>query len=226
MLLFGDLSFQLLLANLIVLFFGMGLHEYAHSMVAHWMGDPTPREMGRLTPNPLVHIYWPGWLMFAIIGFGILGFAPINPRRMRNPRWGALAATAAGPLSNLIFAILAAIFLRIIANPQQIISALIRPDLVNTIPNFVILLLVQAVYLNVLLFVFNLLPLFPIDGWHIVFALLPPELAYSWQRHKQTSQMVFLGVLLLSFVPIGNLNIIGTLIGQPTSSIAFFLMGF
>jgi Zn-dependent protease len=69
----------------------------------------------------------------------------------------------------------------------------------------------------VLLFVFNLIPLFPIDGWHIVLALLPPEQAIWWQRNAQTTQIVFLGLLLLSFFPLPGIpNVFGLLIGEPT----------
>ncbi|MGV2433844.1 MAG UNVERIFIED_CONTAM: hypothetical protein LVT10_02165 [Anaerolineae bacterium] len=74
-----DLTLTLLIANLIALGVGMTVHEFAHNWVAHLMGDPVPAREGRLTLNPLVHINWIGWLMFAIIGFGILGSAPSPP---------------------------------------------------------------------------------------------------------------------------------------------------
>jgi Zn-dependent protease len=89
------------------------------------------------------------------------------------------------------------------------------------------ILLTQMVFLNVLLFVFNLLPLFPIDGWYIVLALLPADLATVWQRHQQTSQFVFIGLLLLSFVNLpGFPDIFSLLIGEPTFTITRFLLGF
>jgi hypothetical protein len=91
----------------------MDIHEVAHNYVGYWMGDPTPREMGRLTLNPLVHINWIGWLMWVVIGFGILGSAPISEGRMRNRRWGFLAAVAAGPFSNLALAAVSALLFRI-----------------------------------------------------------------------------------------------------------------
>src|SRR3712207_3597023 len=78
-----NLTPELLIANLIALLLGMTLHEFAHCYVADLMGDPTPRSLGRLTLNPFVHIHWIGFLMFVLLGFGILGSAPISPWRMR-----------------------------------------------------------------------------------------------------------------------------------------------
>lgn len=209
--LFGNLDAQELVARLIVLLIAMTVHEFAHCFVADRMGDPTPRSMGRLTLNPFAHIHWIGFLMFVIIGFGILGSAPISPWRMRNPRWGALAAVAAGPLSNLLLAAVTAIIMQVL--PRQMLTG------------FIGTLLFTMVYFNVLLFVFNLIPLFPIDGWRIVLSLLPPDLADLWQRHQQTSQFIFLGLILLSFVPLRGIpNILGLLIGGPTLAITQFLL--
>lgn len=204
MLLFGNnLTPELAIGILVAVLIGMTVHEFAHNYVGHLMGDPVPAREGRLTLDPMVHIYWPGFIMFVLIGFGILGSAPISANRMRDPRWGFLAAVAAGPFSNLLLAVVFAIPLRIFE-----------------LPNAIETLLFMIVFWNALLFVFNLLPLFPIDGWHIVLALLPPELAYSWQRHAQTTQYVFLGFLLLSFIPIPGIpNIFSILIGEPLNFI-------
>lgn len=215
MLLFGNPSIESLIAILIAVGLGMTIHEFAHNYVAHLMGDPVPAREGRLTLNPLVHINWVGWLMFALIGFGILGSAPIAAHRMRNPRWGYLAAVAAGPVSNLI---LAAVF--------GLIFRLLMPLAINQqLPYFVLLLLQMIIYFNVLLFVFNILPFFPLDGWHIVLALLPPDLAYTWQRWQQYTYFAFFALILLSFVG-GSLNILGILIGQPVRAIYGALIGF
>lgn len=248
MLLFGNFSLNLFIAVMLVLFLGMALHEYAHCIVANWWGDPTPAEHGRLTLNPLVHIYWPGWIMFALIGFGILGSAPINPRRMRDPRWGSFWATLAGPLSNLLLALVSGILLRLFFDPMRAAALFGVPDAVGSLPDFLMLLLFVSVFYNALLFVFNLLPLFPIDGWHIALALLPgywlsptqiPEFirsgipplarflerpAYKWQQWAQISQYVLLGLILLSFVVPGT-SPLGTIIIQPTFALVRLFTG-
>ena len=162
-----------ILINLLVLGVGMTVHEFAHNYVAWKMGDPVPKQQGRLTLNPLVHINWIGWLMFAVIGFGILGSAPISANRMRDPRWGFLASVAAAPFSNLGLALIAGILLRILGWGQMSLAMYFRPELIASPMDFVAAILFAMVYLNVLLFVFNLIPLFPIDGWHIVLTLLP-----------------------------------------------------
>lgn len=202
MLLFGtNLTIELAIGILVAVLLGMTVHEFAHNYVAHLMGDPVPKREGRLTLDPSVHIYWPGFIMFVLIGFGILGTAPIAAHRMRNPRWGFLAAVAAGPFSNLLVAVVAAVIFRITN---------------SFLPHPINVIIYMVVFWNVLLFIFNLLPLYPIDGWHIVLALLPPDLARSWQMHAQTTQYIFLGLILLSFFPGLGFSILGYLISEPT----------
>jgi Zn-dependent protease len=256
MLLFGDFSLVSLLAIGIVLFFGMGLHEYAHALAANWWGDPTPREQGRLTPNPIVHINWVGWIMFLLIGWGILGSVPINPRRMRDPRWGSFWTSFAGPFSNLLQAAVYAIALRVLSMFMPISAgigfALLGDPEVGAFSNplfdFLSLFLTVGVYFNVLLFVFNLLPLFPIDGWRMVLALLPGrgiqwndipafirenvrplaaflyEPAYKWEQWAMITQYIFFGLIVISFA-LPNVSVFGTLISQPTFAIMRLLLG-
>lgn len=196
-----------LLARAIALLVGMTVHEFAHVYVAYRMGDHTGADQGRLTLNPLVHINPIGFLMGVLIGFGILGSAPINPYRMRNPRWGYFAAVGAGPLSNLVVAVVFGILLRILLPSLGFGGLLFN-------------VLFMMVYLNLLLALFNIIPLFPLDGWSIMLALLPPDMARWWQRNQQTSQYLFFGLILLSFVAPPNLNPLSLLIGAP---INFFL---
>ncbi len=254
MLLLGNFDVWTLLAIGIVLFFGMGWHEYAHALMANWWGDPTPREMGRLTPNPVVHINWLGWAMFLLIGFGILGSVPLNPRRMRDGRWGMFWTAAAGPLMNLALAALSALLLRFIGDPIAGINLMFGRGQFQVgafdgvVMDFISLLLVVSVFYNVLLFVFNLLPFFPFDGWQMVLSLLPgswltdrsiPQFvrrdlrplanllrspAYTWQAWAQVSQYVLFGLIILSFLP-GLPSVLGWLIGQPTNSLTVWLLG-
>jgi len=216
-LLFSNPSIEALIASLIAVGLGMTVHEFAHNYVGWRMGDPVPAREGRLTLNPFVHINWIGWLMFAIIGFGILGSAPISPYRMHpdNRRWRWLAAVAAGPFSNLLLAVFFAIIFRLVNGWELLFTG-----------SFLGILLFYIVSFNILLFVFNLLPVFPLDGWQIVLSLLPPDMAAWWQRNQQTSYYIFFGLILLSLLRLPGIpNILGILIGQPVEFLRGLLLG-
>ncbi len=201
-----------LLSRAIALLIGMTIHEFAHVYIAYRMGDNTGASQGRLTLNPLVHINPIGFLMGVIIGFGFLGSAPVNPYRMRNPRWGYLAAVAAGPISNLLVAAVFAIPLRLA--PQLLLGSSVISEI-----------LFQTIFLNIILALFNIIPLFPLDGWSIMYTLLPPDQARWWQANQQNSQYVFMLLILLSFIG-GQFNILGILISQPSTAIFRVLVGF
>jgi Zn-dependent protease len=210
-LLFGNnLDPEALLAVIIALTIGMTVHEFAHNYVAHIMGDPTPKQLGRLTLNPLVHINWVGWLMFVIIGFGVLGSAPISPYRMprENRRWRWFAAVAAGPVSNLLVAVVFGLIFRLMN--------------IGPAGGLVFTLLFYMVVFNCILFLFNLLPLSPIDGWQMVYAVLPPHLAVVWERYQSTTQLIFFGLILLSFTRI--IDPLGWLVFQPAIQLATALL--
>jgi Zn-dependent protease len=206
-----DGQYVVFFAYLIGLTLGMTVHEFAHNYGAYVMGDPSPKYNGRLTLNPLVHINWVGWLMFAVIGFGILGSAPIAPERlpMQNRRWRWLVAVAAGPVSNLILATVIAVFIRIFG---------------GGVSSTVYLMAFYMVYINVVLFVFNLIPLFPVDGWQIVFSLLPPDLAIVWKRYQQESYYLFIILIIIGFA-VPSFNILSFLISGPAISITSLLLG-
>lgn len=215
-LLFGNLSIEAAIMTVLAVLMGMTIHEFAHNYVGHLMGDPVPAREGRLTLNPLVHINPVGFLMFVLIGFGILGQAPISPYRMRNPRWGFLAAVAAGPLSNLLLAVIAGILLRLL---ESLVG--FNSQAAFTLAN----LFFYIIFWNVLLFVFNLLPFYPIDGWTIVLAFLPADLARWWERNAMYSQYALIALILIGFVLPGQ-SPLGMIIFGPAQAITRILTGF
>jgi len=159
-------SFQLLFFFLIIIPSAI-IHEYAHGWAADQMGDPTARHAGRLTLNPLAHIDWWGTVFMPIMLLAISGgsfmFAyakpvPYNPYNLRNRKWGPALVGLAGPAANLIVAIFFGLIVRFIA-PSAFSS-----------------LLAIIVYANILLMVFNLVPIPPLDGSKVLFAILPDSM--------------------------------------------------
>jgi Zn-dependent protease len=225
-----------LISRVIVLLVAMSVHEFAHAYTAYRMGDTTARDAGRMTLDPRANIYWPGFLIGVLIGFAVLGSAPVNPYRMRNRRWGMFLAVLAGPVSNLIVAALFALPLRFgLLSPS--ISGTVGFEIggmaLNILPSPG-RLFTDMVLLNVLLFVFNILPLFPLDGWTVTLAALPPRAAVWWERQRMASQYVLFGLIALSFVGpalaaifpvLGYINVLDWIIGGPATFLVRLLLG-
>lgn len=207
-----------IIAFALIALIAMDVHEFAHAYIANLMGDTTARDMGKMTLDPRVNINWVGWLMWAFLGFGILGSVPVNARRMRDPRWGELAAVAAGPFSNLLLAAVFAIFIRIgIAQPDLSFS---RQQIFPTLDQIVTI----GVFLNLLMFLFNLLPFYPFDGWTIMLRLVPSDLSYTLQCHQQTSTLIFFACLALSIL--GVFDIFGRVLYPPLGLLFQLLTGY
>jgi Zn-dependent protease len=151
-------QFQLLILTALVLLIALTLHEYGHALAADLQGDPTPRLAGRLTLNPLAHLDPIGTLAIVLAGFGWGKPVPFSPRALRNQRTGAALVALAGPIMNFLLAAVAAAILANVALGGA------------TSAFFQIML-----YLNVLLGIFNLIPIPPLDGSRLLTVLLPPS---------------------------------------------------
>ena len=179
-----------------ILIISVVFHEVAHGYTADKLGDPTPRIAGRLTLNPLVHLDWfgsvilPALLILSGAPF-ILGWAkpvPFNPYYFKNSRWDAVKVALAGPLTNIVIALLAAVLLQIL--PIGIIGAAF---------------LELTVVMNIALAVFNLVPVPPLDGHHVLFAFIPDQYNHikeSLRRYAFPILIVFLLVGLDLIEPI------------------------
>jgi len=189
------LNLPTLLATTITLFIAFPIHELAHAWAADQLGDNTPRRMGRLSLNPLVHLDPMGTLLFFIAGFGWAKPVLINPYNFRNgPRLGTVMVAAAGPLANLILALLAAIPFRL-----ELL------DVFNAAFPSPAFFLFQFISFNIFLMLFNLFPIVPLDGSKILRGLAPME----WDGWL--SQLEQLGpILLILLIVVG---IVGFLIG-------------
>ena len=217
--LFGPLTIAVIINRAIVLLIAMTVHEFAHAYVAFRMGDTTARDMGKMTLDPRANINPIGFLMGVLLGFGILGSAPVNPYRMRDSRWGLFYAVAAGPISNLILAVICAIPFRL--GLVSVESAIFRPGtVIPTLSDIMFLM----VYMNLLLFLFNLIPLAPLDGWTVMLKLVPPDLSRTLQAYTRESMYLLYGIIFIGFF-IPALNFFGIVLLPPLYSLLHLLTG-
>ena len=224
-------------AMLIVIFLAIGLHEYAHCKFADLAGDPTPRMYGRVTLDLTKHFEPVGTIMMILtqltgVGIGWGRPAPMDPRKMRNPRWDHFTAVAAGPVSNLAQAVLYAFVLRlsvgrgVLGWDTILISTFDHSDPNLPIhPTFLGALLGYGVLTNMGLAIFNLIPLGPLDGHWLVGDLLPDRLRYGWLNwQRRYGNPVLLALILVpSFIP--QLDFLGTILGKPLLAAFRFLTG-
>jgi len=167
------------------LIMAISIHEFAHAFAADRLGDPTARVAGRLSLNPLVHIDPLGTIVLPLsllllsggsFAYGWGKPTPFDPYNLQNPRRDAAIISIAGPLSNLLLAVILSIIVRLS-------------------PGIVSVFLTQFIYINIVLAVFNLIPVGPLDGQKIIFGILPRDLAYEFQ-----SIMSRYGTLILIFL--------------------------
>ena len=177
-----------------VFLLALTIHEYAHGWTANRLGDPTARLQGRLTLNPLAHLDPIGTLAIVLIGFGWAKPVPVDSRHLKNPRRDMVLIAAAGPASNLLLAAASALCFRMV--PW---TAIDREWAWLFVPVQIMLLI--AVKANVVLAVFNLIPVPPLDGSRVVSGLLPLRQAISYSRLEPYG---FLIIFFLFFTGIMN----------------------
>ena len=203
----------------IMLLVGFPVHEFAHALAAYRLGDSTARFMGRLTLNPIAHFDPLGGILLAVtfigssFGFGWAKPTPVNPRNLEGGRYGEAIVAAAGPISNLVLAIAAALPLRFI---------LASPSLQEQIPTIVLQVLILFILINIVLMVFNLFPVPPLDGSKVLFAFLPPQVAWRWR--PMLEQYGFILLLIIFFLPPGD-SIGGKILFPIIDGILGFLVG-
>lgn len=185
-----------LLASLLI---AISVHEYAHAWMADELGDSTPRNMGRLTLNPLAHLDPLGTLMILFAGFGWGKPVPVNPYYLR-PGWrkGTAMVSLAGPVANLMTAAIFGLPLRL----ENLIGG--SPLLSSFSETFWVIM-----YINVMLALFNLIPIAPLDGFKVALGLVPPRWATSLARYEAYGPMILILILVLGNY--GGRNIFGAI---------------
>jgi Zn-dependent protease len=192
-------------------------HEVAHGWTALALGDPTAKERRRLSLNPIRHIDLFGTLLLpgllVLSGLPAFGWAkpvPVIKQRLRNPRFGMMAVAAAGPGTNLVLAAIGSVALGVLvaaltASPGEagsLVQALAQGALPNpaTLPGFALLSLLFFVLINIFLALFNMLPIPPFDGSHVVEGLLPPRAARAYEKLRPFGfPLLFLLLLVIPF---------------------------
>lgn len=169
-------------------------HEISHGFAAERLGDPTARLLGRLTPNPMRHLDPIGTIALLVFGFGWARPVPVNFNNLRNPKRDMMWVALAGPSSNLLLALLSAFFLR----GLELVSDLMPPgqEMIGQFVEPLALMAGFSLYINVILCVFNLIPLPPLDGGRVMVGLLPQKQSELLARIEPFG---FILVILLIF---------------------------
>ena len=199
---------QQLAIQLPPLLFALTVHELAHGWVAFRLGDPTAKLAGRLTMNPLKHLDPLGVLAFVIMKIGWAKPVPVDPRYFRNPQKDMLLVALAGPGSNVLLAIASALLARVLVSVPVLPLFVLQP---------LVGMLVASVWINIMLAVFNIIPIPPLDGSKVLMGVLPPEAARSFARIEPFGFFILLalfytgviGAVILPIIRFSNNLLLG-----------------
>lgn len=177
---------------LLVLMISLSVHEFAHAYSADKFGDPTPRSMGRVTLNPMRHLDIFGTLLFILVGFGWAKPVLVYPSKFRKPRLMNVIVSALGPISNLVLGFIGMLILYVLINTGIMSSW--SPGVIDA----VVLFLTLFYNLNILLFILNLIPIPPLDGYRILESVLPYRIMAKIRPYEQWTIYI---LLLIVFIP-------------------------
>ncbi|NMB67966.1 MAG: site-2 protease family protein [Chloroflexi bacterium] len=205
----------LIFTRIITLVIAFSVHEFSHAFVADRLGDNTPRSQGRLTLNPAAHLDLMGSIMLLLAGFGWAKPVQINPYALqrRSPA-GVMWVSLAGPASNLLLAALAAIPLRFNWVPFSF-----GTDIIPSLYYF----LMEFLSINLLLMLFNLIPLAPLDGEKIASFFFPPPLDRVMDAIRPYGSMILLALVFVG--PMLGVNVIDWIMGTPLTNLYRLLLG-
>jgi Zn-dependent protease len=219
-------------AIIVAFVIGIGFHEFSHVAIAYLLGDTTGRDMGRLTLNPIRHLDPFGSMMLLLVGFGWGKPAPVNPYKLRTgPETGWALVALAGPGSNFLMAAVLAALLKLGPLQQSLLSGLPGAAIQGvTAPgfgwtDFFVAVILVTVLINILLGVFNLIPIPPLDGYRVLLRLLPSDLAASYRRIEQYGPVIILLLFTIPFFTGSRINPLGDLITPVSNGVQRVLLG-
>lgn len=191
------LVFIMILAYIPALLIAIVMHEFAHGIVAYWNGDDTAKLAGRLNVNPVKHFDPIGFLMLAVIGFGWAKPVPIDPRRFRNYKKGMITVSLAGVVCNFLIAFVATgLFALYLFATKSAVMNMQAGTAAYYAFSFFEYLLVYIVLINLTLMAFNLIPVYPLDGFRLVETLAKPDNRYVAFNYRYGS-FLLLGLIVL-----------------------------
>lgn len=189
-----------LLLSLPIVFISLSVHETAHGFVAYKLGDPTARNYGRLTLNPIKHIDPIGFVCMLFFGFGWAKPVPINTRYFKKPRRDMALTGVAGPISNLLLAVIFALLLRLVfvfCSPLALVDPVTTVDFLWY---FLWQMLMLGMRINITFAVFNMIPIPPLDGSRLLFAFLPPQQYFKFMRYERYISIALMIALFLGLL--------------------------
>lgn len=202
----------LALAWAVAIILSLTVHEFCHALVGKLRGDRTAEREGRLTLNPIAHMDPIGMVPLLLFGFGWAKPVPFNPYNLKNPKWDAVLIAIAGPVSNLVLAILAALVFRFFVGSGFITDI-----------NLLVVFLFFLILLNLFLFFFNLIPVHPLDGSKLFFALFDgPKYAVAREALLRYGPQVLFGLVLLSLFTSFNVFFF---VSAPAYAVCSLLLG-
>jgi Zn-dependent protease len=213
-----------------ILLFSVIIHEIAHGWMALKLGDPTARDLGRLTLNPIPHIDPVGSVLVPLISLAAAGHVfiawakpvPVQPMNFRRPRRDNMLVSVVGPLSNLLLALCCSVAVILLGSISRG-SEGSTPEMFAGLMRFLITMFYGGAYINVVLAVFNLLPVPPLDGSHVVAGLLPPEAAQKYRSIGFMGVILFLFLMRIPVVANGFAALIGAVFGPFRALVELFL---
>jgi Zn-dependent protease len=194
-LLLFDFDLRQTLLTLPAILFGLCFHEFSHGYAAYKLGDPTPKEQGRLTLNPLTHVDPIGFLLLLIAHFGWAKPVQINPEAFKHPKRDEILVALAGPAANLLTAFVFAVLVKLAID--------LRWYAIPTYGAPLMTILIYFIQINLVLAFFNLLPFPPLDGSHLFMVLLPDRWqSLKWNLYRYGSLFLLVIILLQYYTPI------------------------